>query len=73
MRRTLRISAFPEDESEKRHVFLCPSCKNALELHQPDTHNPERMLGICPGCHRWTLIGVFVDGQVKMISIPDFQ
>jgi hypothetical protein len=40
-----------------------------MELHQPDQQRPERMLGICQDCHAWTLIGVGVDGQVKLTAL----
>ncbi len=69
MRRALKILRLPVDDSERSNGLACPACKATMELHQPDQQRPERMLGICQDCHAWTLIGVGVDGQVKLTAL----
>ena len=42
----LEVSSKPEKEtSEPLHWFMCPSCNEAVKLHEADSHNPQ-------GCHR---------------------
>jgi uncharacterized protein YbaR (Trm112 family) len=36
----------------------CPECRSPLEFHQPDEGLPDRLLGTCPGCHRWYVLDV---------------
>ncbi len=49
----------------------CPSCHEPLELHQPDETRPERLLGVCPECHDWSLVSFTHRGRVKLTSVPD--
>lgn len=37
-------------------VVVCPHCRSLLELHQPDSEQPDRLLGTCEGCKAWCLI-----------------
>ena len=34
----------------------CLSCDTPLELHQPDSDTPERLLGTCPACGAWFIL-----------------
>lgn len=34
----------------------CPGCGTDLDLHQPDPHLPDRLLGTCPECKSWFVI-----------------
>src|SRR5581483_4011915 len=34
----------------------CAACGKPLEMHQPDTADPERLLGTCPACGAWSVI-----------------
>jgi hypothetical protein len=38
---------------------FCEFCENELDLHQPDTMSPERLLGTCDECHAWFIIDIF--------------
>ncbi len=50
----------------------CQGCKEELELHQPDSANPDRLLGTCPGCGRWYLIdGLANDARSVLAHLPD--
>ncbi len=35
---------------------VCRECGSDLDLHQPDTDLPERLLGTCGACKAWYLI-----------------
>jgi hypothetical protein len=50
----------------------CPDCKGALDLHQPDEGNPERLLGVCQRCSGWFLMDQR-PGQRSwmMVHLPD--
>ena len=49
----------------------CPGCKVALDLHQPDEGNPERLLGVCPRCSGWFLMDQGPDEKSwMMVPLP---
>jgi hypothetical protein len=48
------------------------ACDVDLDLHQPDTEIPERLLGTCEACGRWYLIdAVSETDEAVMISLPE--
>ncbi len=46
----------------------CPVCRGKLLIHQPDTTQPDRLLGTCAECKGWFLIDVDVS---QMLLLPD--
>ena len=60
---TTRI-AFADDFSTAR----CARCDGSLDLHQPDTRRPHRILAVCRHCECWYLMNV-VTGLVLLL--PD--
>lgn len=36
-------------------VLGCPACREALDVHQPDSNVPDRLLAVCEGCGAWFL------------------
>jgi hypothetical protein len=36
----------------------CARCRGSLDLHQPDTETPQRILATCDECKTWYLIEV---------------
>ena len=64
----LRFSTLPED-SNGGH---CLSCNNVLELSQPDSQLPDRMVGVCEACGRWYVIDFLsATGEAVMLLLPD--
>jgi hypothetical protein len=49
----------------------CPHCNADLQLHQPDVSMPNRILGVCPGCHAWTLVHFGRDGRMEQTALVD--
>ena len=50
----------------------CPDCKGALDLHQPDERNPDRLLGVCKRCSDWFLMDMRPDQTAWMVvPLPD--
>ena len=47
----------------------CPDCEGALDLHQPDPRNPDRILGVCERCSGWLLMDLRPD-QTGWIGVP---
>lgn len=79
---TLDILPFPRLREDPAGT-ACLHCSSALTLHQPDPQSPDRLLGVCEGCHRWFLVdlvpgrpdGVLVglpgEEVVRALSRPD--
>ncbi len=65
------IPAFANGLPSKANTHLCPSCKIAFDLHQPDVTRPNRMLGVCPKCRAWSVIDIGEDGQAKLTLVPE--
>lgn len=47
--------------TQQRHAspddgWACLSCRDLLDVHQPDAANPARLLATCPGCGAWYLL-----------------
>lgn len=50
----------------------CLNCETPIEIHQPDSELPERMLGTCENCRTWYLVECDPNtGQAVLIQIPD--
>jgi hypothetical protein len=59
---------------ELGHGVSCPNChRRRLELSQPDLSRPDRLLGICPRCHCWSVIEEGDEGRsrITLMSEPD--
>jgi len=49
--------------------FRCQSCSLDLAIHQPDFRNPDRLLGMCPGCRGWSLIECHPDNSMASVAV----
>jgi hypothetical protein len=50
----------------------CMECDSSVEIHQPDSELPDRMLGTCEQCQTWYLLECDPDaGQAALILLPD--
>jgi hypothetical protein len=64
---TARVDTGPDAPA----VVLCPGCDLPLELHQPDHHDPQRLLGICSHCRAWHVIDLDLErGQAILVLVP---
>lgn len=53
----LRAIQFSVRELPVENGFAaCPHCGTDLDLHQPDLHDLDRMIAICPECRLWFLL-----------------
>ncbi len=51
--------------------LACPSCALALDLHQPDSRDPDSLLATCPACGAWHLIAKALDQDgVVIVTVP---
>ncbi len=66
--RLSRVSTRAEDHK----ALLCMQCGESLELHQPDSGFPNRMLGTCDACRTWFLLDL-IPGEpaAVMVVLPD--
>jgi hypothetical protein len=49
----------------------CSACGTPVEVHQPDSDDPEFVLGTCSECGQWLLIASDPDGQaVQVLVLP---
>jgi hypothetical protein len=60
----VRLSCEAVDFSEA----ICLDCHGPLEIHQPDTRLPDRLLGACSSCSAWYLIDAAAS---IMVHLPD--
>ena len=52
--------------------LCCLSCGEPLDLHQPDSGFPERVLGTCDACRSWFLMDLVPDrDEAVMVLLPD--
>ena len=66
---TLSVISIQGDDNESRS---CPACKKAMQLHQPDSGFPERMLWTCEHCGTWFLMDLIPDShEAVMVCLPD--
>jgi hypothetical protein len=42
--------------AEDSEIVCCLNCGERLGLTQPETDEPERLVGTCAGCGRWYLL-----------------
>jgi hypothetical protein len=62
------IPASPEGLSAP----LCQSCQQPLDIHQPDSDLPYRMLATCDACKAWHLVECAPDSDMAVIVLlPD--
>jgi hypothetical protein len=53
-------------------LIECLQCGGALDWHQPDAGEPDRLLGICETCGRWHLMGKTpVTDEDVLVLMPD--
>ena len=51
---------------------LCPTCTNSMDLHQPDTGFPDRMLWTCNHCSTWFLMDIDPEKfEAVLVCLPD--
>ncbi len=50
--------------------LTCPCCKQSLVIHQPDSQNPDRLLGTCSHCSTWALLDVGAKGKISLTVFP---
>jgi hypothetical protein len=51
---------------------VCPTCTNLMDLHQPDSGFPERMLWTCDHCATWFLMDIDVaNSEAVLVCLPD--
>ena len=46
-------------------------CDRTLNVHQPDLEDPGRLLGVCPGCGRWSAIRIEAEGFLLLLELPE--
>jgi hypothetical protein len=57
-----------DEEFDGEH---CLDCDLSLDLHQPDTGSPGRLIGICGACGRWYLIDAVAEAtDAVMVLLP---
>lgn len=50
----------------------CLVCDLSLDLHQPDSGIPDRLIGICEACGRWYLIDKATDAaDTVLVLLPE--
>ena len=50
----------------------CLNCLDPLDLYQPESQDPERLVGTCHGCGRWYLLDWDpISGNGLMLLLPD--
>jgi hypothetical protein len=59
----------PSDELCKS---TCMSCGSSLDLHQPESEVPDRLLGTCPQCQRWYILD-FITDEAVIVSLPEAE
>jgi hypothetical protein len=65
-----RISHCPDDPD---WVF-CLNCDNSLGLSQPESDEPERLIGTCQKCGRWYLLDWHPNSREGvMLLLPEHQ
>ena len=51
---------------------LCPNCSHPMDLHQPDSGFPDRMLWTCHHCSTWFLMDIDAGSQrAVLVCLPD--
>jgi hypothetical protein len=50
--------------------LTCPSCREALELHQPEEDSPDRLIGTCSHCQTRALLEIEDGGRITLSVLP---
>ncbi len=50
--------------------FGCVNCREPLELHQPNTRSPDRLLGVCTRCGQWYVLLVASPSEALLVVLP---
>jgi hypothetical protein len=62
-----RIPALTEDVAQVK----CHSCRHGLDVYQPETAFPDRLLGVCQACRHWYVIDLMPgQGAAVMVLLP---
>jgi hypothetical protein len=56
------------DRAHALATFHCRNCKFELAILQPNTRNPDRLLGTCHSCGGWSLIECHPDESSASIA-----
>lgn len=62
-----QLAPFERIRFELATEVLCARCQSALERHQPDAEQPDRLLGTCGACGSWFLLDLAAS---VMIALP---
>lgn len=53
---------------------FCQKCQTELDIHQPQEHDPNELLGTCSQCGCWHLIQVAPGGaEALLINLPSVE
>ncbi len=70
---TLEVMSFSLGQDGETS-FFCTHCDKLVEIHQPDSGLPDRMLGTCDQCHVWYLLTrVSGENRAVIIELPDIS
>jgi hypothetical protein len=59
----------PHDDLSR---IACLTCEIGLDLHQPDSGSPDRLLGICAGCQQWFILDLLPDAdEAVLVLVPE--
>jgi hypothetical protein len=57
---------------ERLSTMICRNCREPLDIHQPNSNQPDQFLGICSGCDCWFRIEVGAESsQARVIQLPE--
>jgi hypothetical protein len=67
MIRVLELNADTSQVLDSR----CLECDSPMDMHQPNSDDPEIFLGVCAECGRWFRIEVDVEGdRIWCLAVP---
>ncbi len=50
----------------------CPDCRAPLDIHQPNSNQPDQLLGTCMACGSWFRIEADEDeGKAMVVRLPE--
>jgi hypothetical protein len=59
-------------DADEIKAQVCPTCFHLMELHQPDSGFPERLLWTCEYCATWFLMDLDPDKrEALLVCLPD--
>jgi hypothetical protein len=62
-----------QDDDTREFAAACPACGHPVDIQQPDSDLPDRLLGICFRCRSWFLIHVGGEGEMILTGLPGGQ